>query len=378
MIVHLVSNRWNSAIAEYAVHCAKALSLLGEKQVFVGLKGSPAVRRVAGSSLKNCAVAEVERFSLTNMPDVMRAIDPATKYIFVYGGAETFLSKWIKMSRPGVKVIRFRGDDRDASKAAFDIRQQWSQGHVDLFLSPSVYLTEKLSADAARRGSDRALNMASMIRTVEHGIDTTRIHREPESDPGPGKRKDLVILGRLDPVKGHAHFFQIFGKMLQLASREEFCLHVVGEPANLSLVHLEDAARSAGLISGKDIIFTTERVADLSRLLSSACAGVISSSGSEIICRVAEEFLVCGTPVAVSGVGSLGVFARPEDGIDLGFNYGLLRSPEVERELLAFCRKSATETSQARSARARHATERFSIETMARQLSKALGDLAKI
>lgn len=374
MIVHLVSNRWNSAIAEYAVHCARAIDLLGITQVFAGLKGTAAVRRVAAAGLKGCQVHEVDRFSLANLPEVVKAVPPGTQLIFVYGGAETFLSKWIKMARPGIKVVRFRGDDRDASKAAFDLRQQWSQGHVDLFLSPSEFLTRKFSGDGALRQSNRAAAMAALVRTVEPGIDTERIHRQPSCDPGPGARQDLVILGRLDPVKGHARFFQIFNKMLQLPGGEAFRLHVVGEPANLSLVHLEDAARSAGLVSGFNVLFTTERLEDISRLMSSACAGIICSAGSEIICRVAEEFLVCGTPLVVSGVGSLGSILSLEDGI----NYGGLRSPLVEEAVLAFCQRSALEGREVRDARAVRAVGRFSLQTMSRGLDAVIRELTGV
>jgi len=351
VIAHLLSNRWNSAITEYAVHAARALKMAGFPQVFVALEGSAGARRAAAAGLE---VAEVDRFSLMQLPEVAKVIaSERLKAIFVYGGPETFLAKWLKGSSRGIKVIRFRGDDRDATRKPDGLFQQLSQSHIDLFLAPSRFIVERLDG----RGHQ-----------VELGIDGTRIHRVEAADPGPGSRRDCVILGRLDPVKGHVRFFRIFAKTLAAHGPDSYRLHVVGEPANLSLVHLENGAREAGLTPGKDVIFTTDRIDDISSLLSSACAGIVCSSGSEIICRVAQEFLVCGTPVAVSGVGSLAEIPAGGDGLV----YGGLRSPDVEEKLWAFLEGSRAETRDQRTSRGARSLLRFSLETMSRNLLDVL------
>ena len=56
---------------------------------------------------------------------------------------------------------------------------------------------------------------------------------------------------------------------------------------------------------GEEVCLTSTRVENISELINSSMLGVIPSLWSEDICRVAQEFLLCGVPVFVSGVGAL-------------------------------------------------------------------------
>ncbi len=359
VIAHLLSNRWNSAITEYAVHAARALQLAGFRQVMVALRGSAGARRAASAGIR---VVEVDGFSMMHLPEIARVINKeflggkSLKAVLVYGGPETFISKWIKARHAGTKVIRFRGDDRDAAAKSGGIMQKLSQGHVDILLTPSDFIARRLDSRA---------------RKVEPAIDLDRIHREKSADPGPAGRSTCVILGRLDPVKGHGLFFRVFAQMLARKGQDRYTLAVVGEPQNISLESLEQQARDAGLTVGRDVNFTAARVDNINSLLSSACAGVVCSTGSEIICRVAQEFLVCGTPIVISGVGSLREIPLPCD----GFDYGGLRSPEIEDELWNFLEKSRAESREVREARAGASAKRFGLEAMANSLSSVIAEL---
>lgn len=353
VIVHLLSNRWNSAISEYALNAAKALKNAGISQLFVALSESPAAVRAKSAGL---TVIELQRFSIGNLPALTGIFkDSSIKAVFTYGGPETFLTKWLKTMKPDLRVIRFRGDDRDGKKLTDNLGTKLSQCHVDVLLAPSDEIASRLDSRA---------------RLVEPAIDLTRVSRSSLADPGPGRRNKLTILGRLDPVKGHAHFFELYRRLMG-DSALPYSLTVVGEPANLSVRHLEAFARDAGLVLGHDVEFISERVADISGLLSSSCVGVVSSIGSEIICRVAQEFLVCGTPILVSGVGSLReyVFAGH------GFNYGPgQRHIDSDTEILAFLSRSAQETVELREGRAGFFSDRFGLSSLQEKLIKLLQD----
>jgi glycosyltransferase involved in cell wall biosynthesis len=178
----------------------------------------------------------------------------------------------------------------------FAARHQLAHSHVETLLAPS----EGLAAALRQVAPDRP------VVAVPLGIDTGRFRRK--APPAwPPARPEIVVLGRLDPVKGHAVLCRMVAALLKTweATLPRPRLHIVGEPANLSVAHITAQAAAAGLVVGDDVVMTGRRVEDIGALLSGAAVGVVPSLGSEMICRVAEEFLVCGTPVVVSGVGSL-------------------------------------------------------------------------
>src|SRR5690606_17369961 len=87
--------------------------------------------------------------------------------------------------------------------------------------------------------------------------------------------------------------------------RKRARLVIVGEPKNISTGELAEFGVKLGLSLGDELIIHPHLIDHPAHLLSRVDLGLISSTHSEIICRVAEEFLLCGTPVIVSGVGSL-------------------------------------------------------------------------
>jgi glycosyltransferase involved in cell wall biosynthesis len=132
----------------------------------------------------------------------------------------------------------------------------------------------------------------------------------------------------------------------------------------------EEETRKAGLQVGSDVVISSIRVKDVAGLLSSTTLGVVPSLGSEIICRVAEEFLLCGTPVAVSAAGSL-----PEVLFDgAGFCFDGLSQEEIVVTFVEWIRRSLHESVELKLARADQAKALFSLEAMADRLTNVLRD----
>ena len=102
--------------------------------------------------------------------------------------------------------------------------------------------------------------------------------------------------------------------------------------------------------------------------------GVVCSLGSEVICRVAQEFLLCGAPIAVSGVGALKEVLRSKSfGIHYG-NLSLSDSADLIREQLY---RGWQETAETRKKRAELSREHFSFERMGCDLDKVFSPMIR-
>ncbi len=349
-IWHLLSNRWNSAITEYALSTARALKDQGHATLFSPLADSPAEDRAR-------QYFECEAFAKFGVTEMGRAFALADEYrpdvVITYGGPETFLASILKRSRD-MALVRFRGQDVDTAGFGPSLKHRLAHRFVDLVLTPSKRL-----ADAVQR-----LDASARVASVTLGIDTEAYRRIAAP---PAARPELLIFGRLDPVKGHHAALRIMAKILATWPKDfpRPRLHIAGQPANVSRTHIEQWVKESQLVVGDDVLLTLERVADVPTLLSRATLGWVPSLGSEIICRVAEEFLACGTPVALSGAGSLDETLF--DGA--GFSYGGKSEDETARLFSTWLPAVLREDESAKATRAATARALFSLETMGNSLT---------
>ncbi len=358
-IWHISANRWNSAITEYALSSARALKGQGYETFFTPLAESPAESRAHSYELK---CMSFEGFGLTAVPkflSVAKEIKP--DLIVVYGGAEASLCSAAMLFMKNVPVVRFRGEDvtiKDWGLVS-EIRHKLGNRGISRIITPSESVAGRLSD----------IISSPPITPVTLGCDTNKYYFKGDMRR-PEERPEIMILGRLDPVKGHAKFIYCFSLMLKMWPEHlpRPILHIAGEPANVSKSDLESCALSHGLKIGEDVRLSTERFEDLTDVISRVTLGVVSSLGSEAICRVAEEFLLCGVAVYVSGVGSL------KDVLfeDAGLAYGALNEEQIAEVLLNLMQKCMNEKAQERSQRALRSQELFSLETMGQELEKAL------
>lgn len=349
---HLLSNRWNSAITEYALSAVKSLNLAGTKNLFSPLQQSPAELRAKKSGIALSPFPDFGLGQIRHARSVFRDFSP--DILFVYGGPETALSAFL----PGMKAkIRFRGHDLLPSMLG-NIQQRLSHLHVDRIVVPGINLQKKCVAIFGKE----------KICTVTLGCDSELFFRkEPKIMV---ERPEFLIFGRFDAVKGHQEFLAIFRKILNRWPENIPApqLTFAGQPEGISAETLHKAALAAG-VPENNFGIRTGRFEDVCAMMSAATVGVVSSLGSEQICRVAEEFLLCGTPVAVSGVGSL------ED--VLFHNSGLSyrgHSPEDTAAMLSqLALKSFAENEAQRKERATAARKYFSLEKMGKELLAAAG-----
>ncbi len=351
---HLISNRWNSAITEYALSSARSLKERGWETCFSPLLNSPAEERSLAHGLDTRPFSSFSVQGLMRFRRLFKEINPDV--IITYGGPETSLLR-ILGNRGNVKKFRFRGQEREES-ALFKLRYKVNSSHLDGIISPSV----------SRANFFKTLSDIS-VQCVTLGCDTGKVHRVPPTGTR-AEFMEMVLLGRFDPVKGHEKFFSITRKLFEgwPEDRPKPLLHIVGKPANISRVEIEAMGERAGLKAGVDFAITTEWIENIAELMSRATIGVIPSLGSEVICRVGEEFLLCGTPILVSGVGSSEEILFKGAGASYaGLSAGEVVSLTIELLTLSYDEKEAT-----KKARAAQARDLFSLDAMGENLEKII------
>ena len=355
-IMHIVSNRWNSAICEYAVSSALAHKLLGHDVTCVGLGGAPYLKRT--QSMNTAAVKSFSPMGWSSLKAVFLKVKP--DLVVTYGGPETTLASFCPS--PTYGIIRVRGNDVPRANSIDALFHELSHTKIKVLVTPSRKMAEdlkkisKIPTEFIQIGLDEASFVLSSTWTKQ----TT-----PE----------LLIFGRFDPIKGHENFMKIFKRLLDLwETPNKPRLKIVGLPANLSTEEMRGACLRQGLMVGRDVEIISEKISDVPKLLSSVTLGVVSSLGSELICRVAEEFLMCGTPVFLSGVGSL-----EETLCESGFgnSYKDLADDDAALKLKECLTAYASESPEVRRERSVLAAKHFSIAAMGRAWDSVIRQIVR-
>jgi glycosyltransferase involved in cell wall biosynthesis len=346
---HLISNRWNSAITEYALSAARSLAEVGVENLFSPLLGSPAEKRAKQYGLEVSAFKDFSAKEAGKYREIYKTYCPDA--VLTYGGPETFLTRF---SPTKSRILRFRGSEISTSFFS-KINQRFSHAHVAHIIVPGSSLLKNCEQIF---GAERVTSIILGCSAAEY---------RPNLSARKTDRPRMMIFGRFDPVKGHKEFMQIFRGMLDIWPNNAPLpqLVIAGDPANVSAEDLRLAANSFGL-AGELVDIKTGRFPDVAEMMSSVTTGVVSSLGSEHICRVAEEFLLCGTAVVVSGAGSL------DDVLfeGAGFSYGKRNQSETVKKLVQLLLETYKETDQMRLSRAAQASAHFSLATMGASLLK--------
>jgi len=327
--------------------------------MFLALADSPGAARAAPCGIP---VKQLRGFGLSEWSTLHAlAKEFRPDLVFAYGGPETVGTLALRAAGHRFRTIRFRGADGDWAFNPRAIQHRISHSHIDLVITPGERLT-------------RALNgkFKAPVVTIPIGCDSGKFLLKAQSTAP--RRNEVQILGRLDPVKGHREFIELFADAIKNWPTEKTrpLLHIIGESSNLSASEIHAWALSQGLREEIDFRLTSRRVENLADLMSGAALAAIPSVGSEVICRVAVEYLLCGVPLFVSGVGSLDDHVGP----GLGVSARGLGKEEASRLLQTKLVESLAENDDSRRARSEIASRRWSIAAMANSLRERLGELS--
>ena len=161
--------------------------------------------------------------------------------------------------------------------------------HIDKYLFPSNIIANASQLDR------------KFYKVIYLGCDESRFYyREKKSND----RATILAIGRLDPIKGYFKlldlYYRSFGHM-----KNKPILKIIGKSSNLSVDEIKKYGCKIGLNIAEDIVFISDFIENIEEHIASADLGIVSSLGSEVICRVTEEFLLSGTATIVNDVGSL-------------------------------------------------------------------------
>ncbi len=205
------------------------------------------------------------------------------------------------------------------------------------------------------------------LKAWEGGGDGSEIRRQC----GIGAETLLVAsVARFAPQKDHATFFKAADYLARSALNVHFL--VAGYPAEFETSYIQNIVETYSSLHGRYTLWT-ERLSDGRPLVRAADIGVIHSSGSEAICRVAMEYMASGIPLVATRIGIL-----PEV-IHEGIN-GLLVSPGHAKSLAgALYRLIESESLRSRLGKAgrRRLEEVFSYERAVGKLDSILQKMVK-
>lgn len=311
-ILNIIDIPWHSALAAYAFEQSSALAGCGHEIYFAAADGSAS----AAFALKN-------GFPLTIIP---HRKDPLVI------GAVLKLKKLVEKDR--IEVV-----NAHTGKAQ---TLAWLVSCV----SARPFAIIRTKADAKRPRNSFALGKTAVVIAgskvikemyAEAGIDPAKVEvvyqciaPQPETSRAQAAPLRVGILGRLDPVKGHAGFIEAAALALKECPSAEFL--IAGREEGVKYRELEARAGALGIA---DKVKYMGHVPDSAAFTRYCDIGVIASIASEAVSRAALEWLAAGRPLAATSVGSLPEFvdgewlAPPEKPEALaGALTRLLKSPE--------------------------------------------------
>lgn len=301
-ILHLADFRWYNASAHYALTVSQALARNGH-QVYLGLT----CKRNLPSFPSTVPNLKIVEFTL-------QVSDPST-WLGVAVSLRSFIKKHRiqivnahsasshvlaagvkKLGEINFRLVRTRGE-------AYPPKANLFNKYLYCRLTDQIVVPSEI---LIRPYTDRLRLPASRICHLPLGVDeSAKPKREADSDwknrLGISPDEKVVgIVGRLSPVKGHVYFIQAAKLVSEAIPSVKFI--IAGGDAQIRQERLKRLAYRHGII---DRFVFLGNVSNVQELMSIFDIGVVSSVGSETICRVLLEYLAASKPVVGTRVNGI-------------------------------------------------------------------------
>jgi glycosyltransferase involved in cell wall biosynthesis len=328
----LNSNPWFSAVTDYSLQLARFVSAKkNTKVIYCAPAGSIALKKANQCALQTNAIP-LFPFSFTRFFAAWHALGELVKnngpsIIWVFEGREHTLCALHRVVNRDLwketRLVRVRGQAEGVRRNPIN---QWvyTQGVSGVAFAAEVIRKRAQIALPAAQGKVQLYCTATLkepILPLQTGSQQVAVSRHFSLD---FSHPTITIVGRFDPVKGHK-------ETVLAAARADFKSYLraeqwvqfvfIGESQNIAAQDLvQDAVGATGgslkqlsahrwLIESTEkrirVLVIDERLRDIELWMRQSSFGLIPSLDSEVICRVAVEFLQQGTPLISSDAGAL-------------------------------------------------------------------------
>ncbi len=294
-ILHLLDERWDSGLTAYALQIAALLQKSGHA-VAVGVLAGRKPETLAKSLGLDTRPVD----SLFDLRKLIR--NGSWDAINVHTGR---MHSWALVFKPShVPVVRTRGDARPVKA---NLVSRFVYRRTAAVIAASAHIAGYYEEDFGL--SENKLHVIYPSVAV------------PENWEAPPADR-VGILGRLDPVKGHAYFLEAVVDILKERPQTKF--FIAGKEANIRYELLANQMRELGI---QDAVSYVGFQPSALQFMKSCSVGVIASIGSEEISRACLEWMAAGRPVVGTLVGCLpelveptetGFLVAPGDGLAMG------------------------------------------------------------
>lgn len=278
-ILQFVDVPWDSGLANYALVLAQGLQAKGHKVFVSAVPGEKPWLKAKRLGLRTVPLATLK--SLTALRRFLA--EHKIQTLNAHTGSTHSLAVAAALGNR-VAVIRTRSDARPVKRRV---------GGQFLFKHTQRVIT---AADYIRQTYLQAVKLSpKKVVTIYQGLSL----EEFSLQKFPGKPV-LGIVARLDPVKGHRYLLEALVLLKGLGT--EVHLKIIGQEENIKERELRVLAERLRIDRQVDFAGYQK---DIPRAMADCSIGVIASTGSEAVSRVALEWMACGRPVIATRVGCL-------------------------------------------------------------------------